>query len=144
MIDIMETIEVARPADEVFAYLSDFANNPRWQDGMVSAAFTTEPPLRVGSEYDQEARFMGKKIISHFRITELTPGRSVTIETTESTFPIKVTRSVTPLDEQRCEVTAHVTGDASGVFALAAPMMRWMVGRSVRADYARLKAVLEA
>jgi hypothetical protein len=38
---------------------------------------------------------------------------------------------------------ARVTGDPSGVFKLAAPLMRKMVERSVRGDYRRLKAHLE-
>ncbi len=144
MIHVKATVEIARPAAEVFAFLADFANNPAWQKGMVSARFTTEGPLRVGSEYDQEARFLGRPILSHFRVTELVADRAVTIETVQSTFPIKVRRAVEPVTDTTCRVTADVRGDASGLFKLAAPLMRAMVGKSVRDDYARLKQLLES
>lgn len=38
---------------------------------------------------------------------------------------------------------AVIRGDASGLFRIASPIMRFMVNRSVQADYARLEALLE-
>ena len=111
---------------------------------MERCAWVTDPPLREGSIYEQEARFLGKPITSTFEVVDLQPGRSMTIRTIESTFPIEVTRSVEPRGEGRCVARAKVTGDPSGVFRLAAPLMRRMVERSVRGDYRRLKEHLEA
>ncbi len=142
-IHVTAAVRIARAATDVFDYVANFENNPAWQQGMRSARFTSEPPLRVGSTYAQEARFLGKRIESQFEVTALDPGRSITIETRESTFPIQVTRSVVPDDDGGCTVSAEVSGSPSGVFAIAAPLMRRMVARSVRKDYARLKQVLE-
>lgn len=144
MIEVTSEIEVDRPAGEVFAFLADAENNPAWQTGMVRCRWTTEAPIRVGSVYEQEARFLGRPITSTFEVIDLEPGRSVTIRTIESTFPIEVTRSTEPLGDDRTRVRARVTGDPSGVFRIAAPIMRAMVGRSVRGDYRRLKAHLES
>lgn len=137
-------IEIERPAAEVFAYLSDFSNNPRWQSGMESASWTSEPPHTVGATYVQVARFLGREIRSHFVVEALEPGRSVRIATTESTFPIRVERSVEPLDASRCRVRADIQGDpATGLMRLVAPLMRWFGQRSVTADYQALKVLLE-
>lgn len=143
MIEVTSEVAVDRPADEVFAFLADAENNPAWQGGMVRCEWRTEPPLRVGSVYEQEARMLGKPIRSTFEVTALQPGRSITIETIESTFPIAVTRSVEPTGPDSCVARAHVRGDASGVFRLAAPVLRWIVQRSVRGDYRRLQEHLE-
>ena len=51
MIKIETTVHVERPPQEVFAYLANFENNPKWQSGMREAQFTSEPPLRLGSTY---------------------------------------------------------------------------------------------
>ena len=59
IIDVSTSIEIERSADDVFAFVSEFPNNPRWQRGQVSCTWTSEPPLRVGSTYDQHARFLG-------------------------------------------------------------------------------------
>ncbi len=143
MIRTTTTIEIDRRAAEVFAYVSDFENNPRWQGGMVEARFTTDPPLRVGTRYEQLARFLGREIRSTFEVIELEPGRLVKATTVESTFPITFTRIVEPAGGG-CQVTAIVEGDASGIFKLAEPLMRRKVQRSIDADYARLKELLES
>ncbi|MDX1659534.1 MAG: SRPBCC family protein [Nitriliruptorales bacterium] len=143
MIEVRSEVAIDRPADEVFAVLADAENNPSWQGGMERCEWVTEPPIREGSVYEQEARMMGKPITSTFEVIDLEPGRSITIRTIESTFPIEVTRSVEPRGDDSCVARAYVTGDPSGVFKLAAPVLRKMVERSVRADYRRLRRHLE-
>jgi len=137
-LDFVHTIDIHRPADEVFDVLADFENNPRWQAGMVACSWTSETRGQVGSTYQQEARFLGRAIHTHFQVTELVPGRSISIESTVSTFPIQVTRSVEPRAEG-CRVSAHIRGQPTGIMA----WFSWMVRRSVAKDYAALKRLLE-
>lgn len=143
MISVTANVIVDRPADEVFDYLSNFEHNPTWQRGMRAARFTTDPPLRVGSRYDQEARFLGRPVRSTFVVEALEPGSSITICSVAGTFPITVTRSVSPRADGTTDVSAHVRGDPGRRFAFAGPLLRWLVERSVRSDYARLKRILE-
>lgn len=91
------SVEIARPAGAVFDYIANIELNPTWQRGLRECLFTSEPPLRTGSTYRQVASFLGRRIKSSFVVTALEPGRSITIETVESTFPIRVTRDVEPL-----------------------------------------------
>lgn len=142
MIHVTSSVDVDRAADEVFAFVADASNNPSWQQGMRSCEWTSEPPIDVGSTYDQEASFLGRPIVSSFVVTALEPGRSLTITTTSSTFPITVTRSVAPLGDDRCRVTADVRGGPEGLAAILDPLTRRMVQRSVRGDYARLRLLL--
>jgi uncharacterized membrane protein len=137
-------IEIERPAAEVFAFLSNFENNPRWQQGMRAARFITPPPIGPGSQYEQVARFLGRTITTRFEITDFQPGRSISIRSIESTFPIQVTRSVEPLDDGRTLVTADIRGGPGGVFRPFAPLIRRLAQRSVTADYQRLKRLLES
>ena len=141
MITVDVEVFIPRPPDEVFAFLSDFERNPEWQDGMERCTFLTDPPLRVGSRYEQVARFLGREICSVFEVTDLEPGRSVRATTIESTFPITFTRRVDPA-EGGSAVSATIEGDASGLFRLAEPLMRRKVQRSIEADYQRLRELL--
>lgn len=143
MIEVRTEVEVPGPAGEVFSFVSDMSNNPRWQKGMQHCRWTTDPPLRVGSTYDQVARFLGKEIVSSFEVTELEDGRRIRIRSTSGPMPIDVTREVTPVTDDRTRVTAVVRGDPSGLFRIAAPVMRWLVRRSVRGDYERLAELLD-
>jgi carbon monoxide dehydrogenase subunit G len=138
------TREINRPADEVFAFFSDASNNPKWQEGMVSCEWTTPPPIGVGSVYEQHARFMGRDVRSVFRVTEFDPGRSIKIETVESTFPITVHRTVHTTGPGISRVHADIGGGPTGLLKLLTPLMRSRAQKSVDADYDRLKELLDS
>jgi uncharacterized membrane protein len=143
-VKLTSSVEIDRPPEEVFAVISDFSRNPEWQKGMKSARWTSEPPARVGSTYEQVARFLGRDVVTIFEVTAHEPGRSVTIESRESSFPITVTRSVEPLGPDRSKVNAHIVGEPGRFFKLFGPLLRTMAERSVRGDYERLRRLLEA
>lgn len=138
-VDFQHSIEIDRSAADVFAFVADFDNNPAWQGGMQSCEWTSAEKMAVGATYVQRARFMGKRIDTHFRVTDFEPGRRISIESTVSTFPIQVTRTVDDLGEGRCRVTAHVRGQPTGISRLFSGMVK----KSVRKDYAKLKKLLE-
>ena len=63
MIEVNVHIDIERPPAEVFDYWADWTNNPAWQKGMERCETTSEPPRRVGSTYDQHAKFLGRPIV---------------------------------------------------------------------------------
>ncbi|MEM7339646.1 MAG: SRPBCC family protein [Actinomycetota bacterium] len=138
------SIEIDRPADVVFGYVADMAKNPTWQSGQQQCTWTSEPPIRVGSTYDQIARFAGRTISSSFEVTEFDPPRTIRIVSTAGTMPIDVTRTVEALGENRARVSADVAGDPPAAMKLLGPLLKRMVGSNVRKDYERLKELLEA
>lgn len=141
--DLYATREIGRPAREVFEFVSDSSNNPRWQKGQRSCVWTTPPPHGLGSVYEQEARFLGRTVSTRFKVVDYDPGRSITIESIESSFPIRVRRSVEPLGPERSRVTAEISGEPGGFFGLIGPVLRRLAQRSVDADYDRLVKLLE-
>jgi len=142
-VDVSHSIEIDRPADEVFGFVSEFPNNPRWQRGQRSCRWTSEPPLRVGSTYDQHARFLGRDMVNSFRVIEHEDGRRVKFTSTGGTFPITVTRTVEPLGDSRSRFTERVEGEPGRFFRIAAPLLRPLVKASIKRDFPRLKALLE-
>lgn len=136
---------IKRPAPEVAEFFFDASNNPKWQNGMVSCEWITEPPIRVGSTYTQLARFMGRDVKSTFVVTEFEPDRSIRIETIESTFPIQVERRVVPIDDMSTRVTAEITGGPEGgLMKMLSPLMAGRAQKSVDGDYDRLVQLLES
>ncbi len=142
MIKVIVSNTINQPHDKVFSYISNFENNPKWQGGMVEARFTSDGPIGVGSTYEQVATFLGKEILTTFKVVEYEENHKIKIESIKSTFPITVTRVVEPLDGET-KVTAIVEGDASNVFKIAQPFMKLMVKQSVKSDYKKLKKQLE-
>jgi hypothetical protein len=142
MIKVETNVVINRPPEEIFAYISNFENNPEWQSGMQEATFTSEGSLGVGSTYAQVAKFLGRRIESTFEVIGYEPKRMVKATSTSGSFPITFARLVEPV-EGGTQVAAIIEGDASGFFKLAEPLLAWMVKRSVDADYANLKHILE-
>lgn len=142
MIEVEVSIDVdAAPAD-VAAFWFDWTNNPRWQVGMESCTWTSEPPLRVGSTYDQQARMLGRPIVSSFEVVEFEPDRLLRIRTTAGTLPLDITRRIDPLPDGGSRLEAVIRGQPPGLLRLLDPLMRRMVRRNVTADYERLRAHL--
>lgn len=141
-LDFRHECVIARDPAEVFAYLAEFENNPAWQSGMVACRWTSETRYEVGSTYVQEARFLGRRIDTHFEVVAYAPfdgaRGAIEIASTVSTFPIQVTRSVTA-EDGFARVEAHIRGQPRGLMALFGGMVR----RSVAKDYARLREQLE-
>lgn len=129
-----------QPAD-VFAFLADHANNPRWQQGMESCTWTTPPPIGVGSRYDQVARFLGREIRTEFEVTAFEPDRSITIESRSGPLDLHITRSVEASGDDT-RVTAVIQGTPTGLFRIAEPLMAGKVRKDINGDYDRLVALL--
>jgi uncharacterized membrane protein len=137
--------EIARPTEIVWEYLENAEHNPEWLSNMRSARWSTEPPVAVGSRYDQLARFLGKDVRTSFEVTALEPGRSITISSLPgSSFPIRITREVEPLGPERTRVRETAEGDSSGFYRVAEPLMRPVVRRNIAQAYRRLKQLLES
>lgn len=133
---------IRRPAGEVFAFIADAANNPRWQRGMRSCEWTSTRPIAVGSTYRQRASFLGREVVNEFVVIDHGP-TSITIRSTGGSFPIVVQRSVTPIDGSTSRAEASIAGEPGRFFRLAGPVLRRVAQRSVDADYRRLKELLE-
>lgn len=59
MSEIRGSVDIRRPVEEVFAYLSEPKNNLQWETGVVEMELTTEGPLAVGSKGRRVEKQMG-------------------------------------------------------------------------------------
>lgn len=57
-------IVIAWPADIVSSYAGDPSNAPDWYVNIVSVDWKTAPPVRVGSQVEFVARFLGRTLHS--------------------------------------------------------------------------------
>ena len=137
LMELSATRDIPCSADQVFTFLADASKNPLWQKGMRHCWWVPPEPIGIGSVYEQEASFLGRSVRSRFEVVACQPGRTITIKTIESTFPITVTRSVQDLGPDRCRVEARIVGEPGRIFAIAGPLLRRFAQRSVDADYDR-------
>ena len=83
MLKFENTIRIDRPAAEVFAFLSDFENIPRWNYFVLEVTKLSDGPIQVGTTYHQ----VRKTDEQDFQIVELEPNRKVAVKTLPQSSP---------------------------------------------------------
>ena len=58
---VVSSVVIARPVEEVFAFVTDARNNPQWQasSGLRRTEQIPEEPVGVGTRITEVWRFMG-------------------------------------------------------------------------------------
>src|SRR5258705_6021515 len=67
------TTEIDRPINEVFAFLADGENDPKFSPRVVEIAKTTDGPPGVGTIYASTVKDAGMKTKREFKLTEFDP-----------------------------------------------------------------------
>lgn len=68
------SITIARPPEEVFAFIADGANGPRWRPGVTDVALASGSG--VGARYKQGVKGPGgRRVDADYEITVYEPGR---------------------------------------------------------------------
>ena len=67
------TVVIDRPIEEVFAFLADGENDPKFSPRVLEIAKTTEGPPGVGTVYASTVKDAGVKTRREFELTEFEP-----------------------------------------------------------------------
>ena len=137
------SVVIARPRDEVFAFIEDARNRPHWDDSVDSEELTSPEPIGVGTTIRTKLRSMGREYQYDWRITEHEPPRRVTVESTSGPFP---TTLVFDLGEQGAGTLVEfaVTGRPGGALRLLQPLIARNTQQNLDRGFPRLKEVLES
>jgi ligand-binding SRPBCC domain-containing protein len=83
------TEQIHRPVEEVFAFLADPTNLPRWQMSLIAVRPHRSGPLRPGVEVTETRRFLGRTMETTWVCTEHRPSRRSVIESDEGPVPFR-------------------------------------------------------
>lgn len=137
------TIVINRSLEEVFAFTTNFENQPKWQSRLLEAQQTSEGPIGVGTKWRFVAKFLGQRIEFEQECTEYEPNRMYAGKSTSGPFPIEGRQTYEPVEGgTRLNVTGEV--QPGGFFKLAEPLVVRMLKRLTDADLANLKDLMEA
>jgi len=70
-------IEIDRPIEEVFAFLADGENDPKFSPRVQQITKLTDGPTAVGTVYASTVKDAGMKSKREFRITEFEPSTKI-------------------------------------------------------------------
>jgi carbon monoxide dehydrogenase subunit G len=139
---LQETLEVARPLDEVFAFVGDFANTKDWDPGVSDSQKVTDGPVGVGTRYAVDVVFGSRTLPMTYEVTTWDPPNRVVLRGEGST--------VTAVDDIRFEAIERGTRvrysadlRLKGLLKLAEPFMKGRFDKTGKNAIAGMRRSLE-
>ena len=134
-------VEIARPPEEVFAFITDPAKLSAWQDA-EDVQQLTDGPVRAGTRFREVHKVMGRRRVELTEVVEYDPGRVFHIRVVEGP-PVdgRWEFARTPGGGTRLTLTplAHLSGRAR----IANRAMEEITALAFRRFHRRLKRTLE-
>ena len=135
--DLSATTTINVPAQKVYEYVTDPANDVNWRTGVTASGLITDPPLALGSEGYVTA---GK--VARWKVTAITPGVSVDWDLTEGPYAGSGGYRLEDIDgNTRFTLVADV--QPRGYYRLLGPLFARLGRKQNQADVQTLKALLE-
>jgi uncharacterized protein YndB with AHSA1/START domain len=141
---IVESIDISRPPEDVFAYATDFASFPEWQGGVLSARAEGDDPLTVGSRAVVTRRIGLRELPGTEEISELSPPRSWAVRGVSGPLTALAKGTIEPLDGgERSRVTIALEFEANGIGKLLVPLVNPKARKQLPRNEQKLKKILE-
>jgi len=141
MIEINEEIVVEKPVEEVFAFVSDPANTPRYQPDIVASRIETPGPVRLGTRFNETMKMGPWKMDSSCEVVAFERPRNVTFAATGRTLHYRCQFLFEPVP-QGTRIRIAGVARLQGWWRLMEPMMRAGMRKAVPQQLARMRACL--
>ena len=140
MVTVEHTIEIDRPIDEVFAYLTDVQRLPEWQ----SSVTWVQPPesMAAGARVEELREFMGRRAKSTLEVDAYEPPARFALRAVEGPVRYDVDHRLQDVGG-RTRMAVVGTAKVPGMLSFAARPLVKGIERQLRADLGRLKELLE-
>ena len=144
MISVEVSTVINRPVADVFAFVANFENHPKWETDFQEVKQLTSTPDGVGTTYKCLLKFPGQAATSKFEITEYAVNQKITYEG-EPAGPAKPKgRFLFESAVDGTKITSLPQPEFRGPFKLLESLMAGYIRKNNVAHLANLKRLLEA
>jgi uncharacterized protein YndB with AHSA1/START domain len=142
---ITSLVEIKRNPQDVFLYVADPTQRPKWQDAIEHVQVVRETPEGVGTQVRETRRIQGASRTFTWEVTEYDPGRRYALRGVDGPVRARVLINLTPVDDgaKTC-VAIEIAFDGVGIGKIFAPLARRGARKEVGLDGEHLKNQLEA
>jgi uncharacterized membrane protein len=143
-VDVVTSIQIDRPRNQVAAYAADPENATTWYSNIREVEWKSPRPLTVGSRVGFVAGFLGRRLEYTYEVREWIPRERLVMATSDGPFAMETTYRWEDSPTGGTVMTLRNRGTPSGFSNLTAPVLAGAMRRANRKDLIRLKALLEA
>jgi uncharacterized protein YndB with AHSA1/START domain len=141
---VSTSIDVERPPETVFAYVTDPSKFPEWQSGVVSGHMEAVGSASVGDRCLTTRRIGFAERPTEAEVTRVDPPHAWSIHGIDGPIRAQVNVTVDLIESGRSRVTIEVDFHGLGIGKLLVPLMvRPQARREMPANMRRLKERLE-
>ena len=143
MARIEETVEIKRPTDKVFLYVTEAKSWPKWHSSMLGAEQTSSGQLGVGTTFRGANKVMGRRMPWNSKVTEYVANKrwGETISSGSTLIEEQLTFDSAGAGTKFNQVYDIKVG---GFLKLLAPMVISSMRKEMKANLSTLKSILEA
>jgi uncharacterized protein YndB with AHSA1/START domain len=124
MAAIVETVEISRRPEDVFAYMTDPARQTEWQESLVSSRIDGGGSPSVGTKVVQTRRIGPGERTMTMEVTEHNPPRRFAFRGIDGPVRAIGKGSIEPLDDgARSRVTVELDFEGHGIGKVLVPLV---------------------
>ena len=144
MIRIADGILINRPIEQVFTFVADLENTPKWQVGVVQSRKVSEGLIQVGTKFKEVVRVVGRPLDTICEITEYQVNRKMTFKSTTSAAIQYEGQFTFESRSGSTRVDIAGAGELKGLWRLVEPLFAGEAKKSAADELKQIKRYLEA
>jgi uncharacterized membrane protein len=143
MAKIEGSVEIKRPVDQVFAYVTDMKNLPKWVPSMLEVEETSPGQMGVGTTLKGVYKVMGSRMAWTSRVTKYEMNKKWGENISSGSMLSEEILTFDPI-AGGTKFTMLYDMKVGGFLKLLAPLMTSSMRKQTKANLAKLKENLEA
>lgn len=142
MIQLNDSITISRPPSEVFAFLADLNNIPKFQAEVLTSKVITTGPTKVGTRFTEEVKMGPMRTTTNCEVTEFSPDRMMAFKAISTSINYEGRFLVEPW-EKGAKLTIAGSVQPIGLWKLMQPIMKVEFKNGIKKELAAIKEILE-
>jgi carbon monoxide dehydrogenase subunit G len=141
MVSETASVRIERPAEEVWDYFTDVANDPDWNPSAIKSRKTSDGPLGVGSTFHVIRKMSGPMKLEY---TEYSRPLRWALRGVGRGMTFTYSADLTPSGAGGTELTSQMNLEPKGFFKLLTPVLGSVTSKQLSQVHAALKRKLES
>ena len=142
MPEIIKSILIEQPVEEVYEYLTALKNLPKRIPSVLKAEMISGEEMQIGSQYLVTSKVLGKQTEMIYEITMMERNQVYGTKIISGSQPL-YERYQFEEDEKGTKLTVTANGDMPGLIKIFSGSFKRLLKKQVENDLERLKDILE-